>query len=397
MGIRFSKSVKLGKYLRLNFSKSGVSASVGPKGASVNIGNRGTFLNLSPSLVGVDGTGISYRKKLTGPIGSSGSSSSSNSKTKKEKTYTAASTAEPAVNSAAQYTVADKNGPSTITSKEAVTPEVVVAEYAKNHEAKVNIHKYADPVMTGKEFEEFVSAIESPASRELYRYAIEGDEDTIENFVGSFMSNLDLAYDLRANYELEDTALYVDLDLPEIENINTNYPVVKNYKLEYKKKTKAELKEEYAKTVLSLAVFLSANFFNVSSYIDMVVFSGFTTVRDKDGELVDEYIYSVKFTRDVFENTDLSKIDDVYEFILQFQNRIKLSSTYTFKAIKPYEMESIIAANLMVEDAALALKELGYRTADINYVLPELMSLKLDSVSDYVRAGLSILNEMEDH
>ena len=58
MGIRFSKSVKLGKYLRLNFSKSGVSASVGPRGASVNIGNRGTFLNLSPSLVGVNGTGI---------------------------------------------------------------------------------------------------------------------------------------------------------------------------------------------------------------------------------------------------------------------------------------------------------------------------------------------------
>ena len=74
-----------------------------------------------------------------------------------------------------------------------------------------------------------------------------------------------------------------------------------------------------------------------------------------------------------------------------------MSKTYTFKAIKPYEMESIVAANLMVEDAALALKELGYKTSDINYILPELMSLKLDSVSDYVRAGLSILNEMEDH
>ena len=394
MGIRFSKSVKLGKYLRLNFSKSGVSASVGPKGASVNVGSRGTFLNLSPSLVGVDGTGISYRKKLTGPIGSSGSSKTTS---KKEKTYKPASETAQSPNSAPQYTVADKTGPSTITAKETVTADSVVAEYAVNHEAKVNIHKYADPVMNSKEFEEFISAIESPASRELYRYAIEGDEDTIENFVGSFMSNLDLAYDLRANYELEDNALYVDLDLPEIENVNTNYPVVKDYKLEYKKKTKAQLKEEYAKTVLSLAVFLTANFFNVSPYIEIVVFSGFTTVRDKNGDLVDQYIYSVKFTRDVFENTDLSKIDDVYEFILQFQNRIKMSTSYTFKPVKPYEMESIVAANLMVEDAALALKELGYRTADINYVLPELMSLKLDSVSDYVRAGLSILNEMEDH
>ncbi len=395
MGIRFSKSVRLGKYLRLNFSKSGVSASVGPRGASINVGSRGTFLNLSPALVGVNGTGISYRKKLSGAPGS-----------KKDKEYKPANSAEVLVPSAASSAAPEKpqfyakpgpTPPVTITSRETVTPEKVVETYAQNHEAKVNIHKYADPVMTKEQFAEYVASLESPASTELYRYAMEGDEDTIENFVGSFMGNLDLAYDLRANYELEDDALYVDLDLPEIENVNTNYPTIKDLKLIYKKKTNAQLKEEYARTVMSLAIFLSANFFNVSSYINMVVFSGFTTVRDKDGELVDQYIYSVKFTRDIFEHTDLSKIDDVYEFALQFQNRIKMSSSYTFKPIKPYEMESVVAANLMVEDAALALRELGYRTADINYILPELMSLKLDSVSDYVREGLSILNQMEDH
>ena len=394
MGIRFSKSVKLGKYLRLNFSKSGVSASVGPRGASVNIGKRGTFLNLSPSLVGVNGTGISYRKKLFDTPGTG--------KKNKDKEYKAAepaaqTTATNAVPATPQYTAHDTTAPVVISSKETVTPTTIVEEYARNHEAKVNIHKYADPVMTKKQFAEFVEGIESPASRELYQYATEGDEETIENFVGSFMSNLDLAYDLRANYELEDTDLYVDLDLPEIENVNPEYPTVKDHKLVYKKKTSAQLKEEYAQTVLSLAVFLTANFFNVSPYIDTVVFSGFTTVRNKDGDLVDQYIYSVKFTRDVFENTDLSKIDNLYEFILQFQNRINMSKSYTFKAIKPYEMASTVAANLMVEDAALVLKELGYKTADINMVLPELMTMKLDSVSEYVQEALRILNQFEDH
>ncbi|MBR5739456.1 MAG: DUF4236 domain-containing protein, partial [Lachnospiraceae bacterium] len=38
MGIRFSKSIKLGNYLRLNLSGSGVSATVGKTGASVTIG-----------------------------------------------------------------------------------------------------------------------------------------------------------------------------------------------------------------------------------------------------------------------------------------------------------------------------------------------------------------------
>ena len=41
MGIRFHKSIKLGNYLRLNLSGSGVSATVGKKGASINIGKRG--------------------------------------------------------------------------------------------------------------------------------------------------------------------------------------------------------------------------------------------------------------------------------------------------------------------------------------------------------------------
>ena len=66
MGIRFAKSIKIGNYLKLNFSKSGVSASVGKKGASVNIGKKGTFLNLSPSAVGINGTGLSYRQRIAG-------------------------------------------------------------------------------------------------------------------------------------------------------------------------------------------------------------------------------------------------------------------------------------------------------------------------------------------
>ena len=49
MGIRFSKSIKIGNYLRLNFTKNGISATLGKRGASVNIGTKGTYLNLSPS------------------------------------------------------------------------------------------------------------------------------------------------------------------------------------------------------------------------------------------------------------------------------------------------------------------------------------------------------------
>ncbi|GGC16408.1 hypothetical protein GCM10011325_48950 [Dyadobacter sediminis] len=46
--------------VHLNFSKNGVSTTIGRKGASVNYGKKGTFLNL-----GIPGTGVYSRQKLT--------------------------------------------------------------------------------------------------------------------------------------------------------------------------------------------------------------------------------------------------------------------------------------------------------------------------------------------
>ena len=62
MGFRFRKSIKLFPGLRLNLSKSGVSASVGVKGATVNISDRGTR-----GTVGIPGSGISYSENLSSP------------------------------------------------------------------------------------------------------------------------------------------------------------------------------------------------------------------------------------------------------------------------------------------------------------------------------------------
>lgn len=70
MGMRFNKSVKLGKGIKANFSKSGVSTSFGRKGLSMNVGRRGTSLN-----VGIPGTGISYRTTFGAPKPKSRSSS----------------------------------------------------------------------------------------------------------------------------------------------------------------------------------------------------------------------------------------------------------------------------------------------------------------------------------
>lgn len=56
MGWRFHKRVGLGRLVRLNFSKSGVSLGLGPRGLNVNIGPRGVR-----TTAGIPGTGLSYQ------------------------------------------------------------------------------------------------------------------------------------------------------------------------------------------------------------------------------------------------------------------------------------------------------------------------------------------------
>ena len=61
MGFRFQKSVRLAPGLRLNLSKSGVSATLGRPGATVNIGRRSV-----EGSAGLPGTGLSYRQRVAG-------------------------------------------------------------------------------------------------------------------------------------------------------------------------------------------------------------------------------------------------------------------------------------------------------------------------------------------
>jgi len=56
MGLYFRKSVGIGPF-KLNFSKSGISTSIGVKGARVSLGQRGTYVTMSSH-------GIIYRQKI---------------------------------------------------------------------------------------------------------------------------------------------------------------------------------------------------------------------------------------------------------------------------------------------------------------------------------------------
>ena len=56
MGFRFRRRIRIAPGISLNVSKSGISTSIGGRGATLNISKRGTRTTL-----GLPGSGISYR------------------------------------------------------------------------------------------------------------------------------------------------------------------------------------------------------------------------------------------------------------------------------------------------------------------------------------------------
>ena len=107
--------------------------------------------------------------------------------------------------------------------------------------------------------------------------------------------------------------------------------------LKEKKKTQATLKQEYVNLVLGLAIFISANIFNASPAIHSIVMSGYTQRRNKAGEVNDEYVYSIKFLREIFENSVLANVNPM-DFCMRFENRSNITSTMLMKKIQPYEI-----------------------------------------------------------
>lgn len=59
--MRFRKKAKLLPGVYLNFSKSGISTTIGISGASINIGKKGAYFNS-----GIPGTGIYDRQRIGG-------------------------------------------------------------------------------------------------------------------------------------------------------------------------------------------------------------------------------------------------------------------------------------------------------------------------------------------
>lgn len=442
MGLRFRKSVKICKGVKVNFSKSGASLSLGGRGHSMNFGGRGTSATF-----GIPGTGLAYRSQITSHHKSKSSYSSSSSGARRTSGVAIPSSVQLKMNPDGKVEIQDNRG-NTICDQTVIRKIKATDSYKRMvqdlenqrqeklteayNEAKAENDRFIDiyklspqvdkqeqyieilnslrpPVYQRKQYEEpyptentirkqlaneakenvrgniltvgklrkeyvesnlqkrLDSAIswwtqqkeafdaeetnneisetkrynmEFNSNRQYMQDLINGEDQAVSEGVESWISSCELPVDINVDYEWHqnESVMYLDVDLPEIEDIPEKEVVrLANGNLKERKKPQATLKQEYVNLVLGLAIFISANVFNVSPAIHGIVISGYTQRRNKAGDVNDEYVYSIKFTREIFENSVLSNVSP-QNFCMRFENRSNITNSMLMKKIEPYKV-----------------------------------------------------------
>lgn len=429
--MRFRKSIKICKGVKINFSKSGASCTFGIPGCSVNVGKKGTYLNS-----GIPGTGLYNRTKLGGHSNNKKLNSYDNSynkslemplyfnlqlnedgsilfynnygglitdsavirkikatdefKSKRDKLmeesfsninsktesiiniyklspktesltdYTnLLESLKPMVYLKNQYTISEptmndvikilKNeAESNVCTKKFWKIKALKEKYVEDNKEIRFSELYSNWKNEKEAFEKKENEIEQRMNdcylqeynsiKEKLEGIIHGDASIVENEIKTWLSTVELPIDFDLQFEYNKNTLMVDLDLPEIEEMPTEKAAkLANGAVKKKNKTQKEIKEDYVNCVFGLAVFFASNLFNVSPSIKNIVLSGYTQRRNqKTGDIQDDYVYSIKFLRDVFEKRDNLQEKPV-DFCMKFENRCNITSTMIMKTIKPFE------------------------------------------------------------
>lgn len=426
MGMRFRKSVRIAKGVKVNFSKSGASLSLGGRGHSVNIGGRGIR-----STVGIPGTGLSYSTTTGGNSAHRKSTSNSSSprlpvQLPKEIGIKMNERGQIVVLDSSGQEITDKAVLRKIKSLPVFKSQIEVMEEqrkekidelvqksAAENERFIDIYKLSPAVDSlrifnsrlislqasdstreydipapseneirstlAKEAEESIKGLffkvgklrkqyvednfeqryssayraweekkaeaekaaldEREQQKAFLQALIDGNDDAVCEIFDSWIESCELPVEISIDYDWnsETGMMMLDVNLPKIENISTTRLIkTESGNIREKKKTQTELRGEYAKLVLGLAIFISSNAFNISPAITKILISGYTQREDNMGMINDDYIYSIKFTRDMFESIELSSVNPK-AFCFDTEHRCNMTSTALFKAITPFD------------------------------------------------------------
>ena len=328
--MRFRKSIKVTKGVKLNLSKGGASFTVGSGlPVSLNVGTKGAYLNWS-----IPGTGVYDRvrldkvlkEKLGGVLGfgtAAAEEEEPEEKSAKKTGTKAAAKKSSSTKTTAKPTSKKTASARTETKKEPARPSDEEMNAIAQQIALVNIHRQAIDVS-------------KKASGTL-------NADEAEAQIEAWLSESEAPIEFSVQPEVIESkgAVMIDLDLPEIEDMpQDKLAELADGTIKIKKKTKKEQVEDYRTCVFGLGEYVASHVFAEVPQAKKVVVSAYTQRRsEKTGELLDVFIYSVVFSRGDFTKDYQDK--DPYEFCQKLPSRFYVLASGVMKEIVPFEAADI--------------------------------------------------------
>ena len=309
--MRFRKSIKVTKGVKLNLSKTGASFTLGSGlPVSLNVGNKGAYLNWS-----IPGTGVYDRVRLD--------------KVLKEKLGGVFGFGKASAEEEAPETEAPVKGKkaaaakSTAAKKDPARPSDAEMEAIAQEIALINIHQQAVDVSKTA-----AGALDAAKA-----------EQDLEDWLAESEAPIEFAIQTEV---VEDKGMVmIDLDLPEIENMPQNaLSELADGTIKIKKKTKKQQYEDYRTCVFGLGEYVASHALCVVPQAKKIVVSAYTQRRDeKTGDLLDVFIYSVVFEREAFVKGYQEK--DPYDFCGGLKSRFYVLASGVMKEIAPFEAADI--------------------------------------------------------
>lgn len=399
MALRFRKSFKLAPGVRMNVSGGGIGWSLGPRGATIGVGKRGTYLN-----TGIPGTGLSARQRLGGASGQKKPPTSqalqsvpisvgvsddgeitfkdgAGNALPEQMIRAAKKQHGEAIKSLIQKkcdeinreidsvgelhlltpsplekpTFArrdfDESSPIAPTPKKLMFPLNLFRSMREKVELK-NSAALVEYESAMKDWNERRAAfdVEEEKRRELIEVKIYKDTEAMNEFLEAVLQEINWPRETLVSSEIldEGRTVYIDVDLPEIEDMPNKKAAVpaSGYKLSVKDLSAAAIQRLYMSHIHGIVFRAIGETFSALPVVQEVVLSGYSQRPEKaTGHIVDEYLLSVRVSRSAWSSINFENLEeiDVIEALSAFDLKRSMSKTGVFRAIEPYAPPSIQA------------------------------------------------------
>lgn len=398
MAFRFRRSVKLAPGIRLNFGKKGMSLTAGVRGASVTFGSRGTYAR-----VGLPGTGISFRERIDGkasrrstrPFTDSGAQRRPENSSFEVKLYADGTvefldtTGRPLPSQLERIAkqqqgdlirgwleeICNKNNKS-IEALETLhletpnpdrKPVYIPQEFTveppqppaltslgilarllkkvrlqieqKNEEA---LRQHAEAMNHWEEQKRAFEAEEIRRKR-LMEEELYASPNAMQSVLEEQLQAIEWPRETNVSFEVSETgqSVYLDVDLPEIEDLPTTVMSApsRGWQIKLKKLSDTKLRKVYMNHVHGIGFRLTGESFATLPTVNKIILSAYSQRPDRaTGNVSDEYLYSVKIHRPDWEKIDFSNLQHLHlpECLGQFNIRRRMTKTGLFKPIEPF-------------------------------------------------------------